>query len=187
MRTKDYAIKTIREDLERELSRQKAFCEAWKAVTRNYKKDGTPFANMAKNFSGCELSTISYLTYAYEKELTVYTHTSPGGYIDDSIRTYENITSYDKDNKGFPEDRIQKCGYNKYVELTADEIWERIQEHINYLESRIQEYEKSLADLESTFESVTSAVKDAVSTMEKGSPLYYAITDYLANNIRFIR
>lgn len=181
-----YEVKQIHDNMQLELSRKKALCDAWKNVTRNYKKDGKPYANMGKNFSGCSLSNISYLTYAYEKELTVYTHTSPGGYINDSIRTYENITSYDKDNKGFPEDRIQKCGYNKYVELTADEIWERIQEHIKYLEARIQEYEKSLADLESTFESVTSAVKDAVSTMEKGSPLYYAITDYLANNIRFI-
>ena len=182
MRTKDYAIKTIREDLERELSRQKAFCEAWKAVTRNYKKDGTPFANMSKNFSGCKLQHISYLPYAYEKEFVVSTCAPLCGYISDGVKTYDNIHAED-----YPAERVQDWGFSGvFVELTADEIWDEIQKRIAYYQDCIEKSEKALAELETTYESVASAVEKAVSTIDKDSPLRYAITCYIAENIRFL-
>ena len=139
----DYEKTKTRENLEKQLDYHKSLVTAWKKVTRNYKKNGEPFADLAKNFNGVSISNARY-SLKPEKEITVFTQTEKNGYQSESINNadlvkYSNIKP--------DESRIIKepC-LEPYFYLTIDEISGKIAEKIETHEKRIAELEKAIRE-----------------------------------------
>lgn len=139
----DYEKTKTRENLEKQLDYHKSLATAWEKVTRNYKKNGEPFADLAKNFNSVSISNARY-SLKPEKEITVCTQTEKNGYQSESISNadlvkYSNIKP--------DESRIitEPC-LEPYFYLTIDEIGVKIAEKIEIHEKRVAELEKAIRE-----------------------------------------
>ena len=79
-----YEIENIIAKLERAIKEEEAKRDAWRAVKIVTKKDGSAFANFAKNFGGARVTFPAY-SLGGGKELTVTTWNPATGYISDTI------------------------------------------------------------------------------------------------------
>lgn len=132
--------------LEKDLDYHTSLRNAWKEVTRNYKKDGKPFSNLAKNFNGLYVSNSRYSLHEGEKELSVHICSNRNGYISEDITNCETV-QYSKFSPSA--DRIIKVSCVKdYFFLTVDEIESKIKDRIAYHENRIAKINKAIADSE---------------------------------------
>lgn len=164
----DYEIKKATENLERDLDRCTCLLNAWKGVTRNYKKNGEPFANLKQNFNGCTVKPSPYSLHSYEKEISVCTSTKMNGYITDEFSSSETVNH----TKFTPsEDRIIKESFlTPYFYLTVDEIEKKIQDKISYYEKRVEEIEKAIEKQNIDIEIMSNLLKTMAEEIEKLSP-----------------
>lgn len=75
----NYIIEDIKNNLYTSREEHKCYLAAWKAVTRNRKKDGTDYQNTNKNFNGTQI------VHKYSTQwLVIYTQNG-SHYIEDSV------------------------------------------------------------------------------------------------------
>jgi len=179
-----YDLKGIVERLEKELREAIAFKELWESVTFPTKKDGTPFANMAKNFDGATYRKKEHGWQSHEYELRVSAHVEGSGYISDSLDAY-NLVDYLTDEKMLakkenyqPKQRLLKQAY-KY---DLDDIKQAILDRIDYLDERITSLTFQIELAPIAFATFRQDYGDAIAKLEetcqaKDSTLYYAVLD----------
>ena len=167
-----YSKEEIREKIKIDLMRHEAFAKKWSNVTRNYKKNGEPFANMQKNFNGADIRTKTYSTHSFEKEASVVVHTSPGGYSHDAINIYETVYC--------PAERIVKDGY---MVLTPDEVWERIQERVKFHKKHIEKCKSDLENLDEEFDAFEKKIGNAVKELKEKMGCHREIIDVVKNRM----
>lgn len=171
-----YQVENLKKEKEKMLAQYKAFKKAWESVTFPTKKDGTPFKNLSKNFSGARYYIGAYSITNCNYMLDVYTSVNYKSgdteYISDSIYCSENL-KYVKNVKINPEN-IRKQG--TYVEdqylYDLDEIRNiLIPKHIEYYKRMI----KTLEDELSQFESIVAAVDIKIAEMNTYGDLFMEI------------
>lgn len=154
--------------LEKELDLHESLCKAWQGVTRNYKKNGEPFANLQQNFNGLTVSGASYSLHANEKELSVTTKTNRSGYQSESIHNTElaKHTRFEVD-----ESRIIKESYlEPYFFLTVDELQTLIDEKINYHLKRVSDLKKAIEENEKDNKIIENILEYMGKEFEKINP-----------------
>lgn len=167
-----YQKEDIRKELNERMEFYKAAASAWKAVTREHKKDGSDFANFAKNFNGCKISTGN--AYLYDNTATVY-------FTVDSKYESDALTIGDTADESTPSERIIKHPYIKgYYLFTVDETENAIKEHIAALEKAAARKEEELNKLDTIYNNVKNAMETIAAYVKKetgsdSNTLYYAI------------
>lgn len=186
---KCYNYDGIKTMLEKELSKEKTLLAAWENVTFPTKKDGTPFANMSKNFDGAKYSAASYQMQPGENVLTVYAHDEKNGYISESIDCH-NLVKYLKDKKQIAktENYMPKIPYLEQVyRFDMEDIKEAVTARIEHHKKRIVSLKRQIAISQDVFMAFKTAYGDAVKALENacgndeaygtGNDLYYAVLD----------
>ena len=123
----NYDLKNAIIQYTRNAEEYETISKLWEDVARNYKKDGSDFSTMSKNFSGCTFKdpTVCKL-HALEKEITVCGPTPAGRYVHAKIDNYQCV----KYSKIKPEENriIKESFLEPYFYLTAGEIEQAIKE-----------------------------------------------------------
>lgn len=183
-----YNLDGVRTYLEKELEHDECLLTAWKSVTLNTKKDGSPFATMSKNFNGATYKTERWASYAHEKELSVTAWSKMSGYVTDSIRCYELLHCMDSSSP-LRNKKQNIIDYTVYGVVNQTYVYD-MSDITNAIEKRIAYYSKSIETLKAQLEVVDSAYnnfKEAMDTAVKNlktecnydadTRCYYAIKD----------
>lgn len=169
-RLTDYEQDQTRKKLEKDLDYNLALMNAWKNVTRNYKKNGEPFAALKQNFNGAGVYDAKYSMHSNEKEISVSANTQLSGWISDSISN-SALARYDKERFNPSEDRIiNETLLEPYFYLTVDEIETRIKDKIKYYEGRVEELKKALDDLNKDIDIMNNLLDYMSKEIAKMSP-----------------
>lgn len=171
-----YAVENLKKEKEKMLAQYKALKKAWEAVTFPTKKDGTPFKNLSKNFSGARYYigaySITNCNYMLTVNATAEYNNGTTEYISDDIYCHENL-KYVKNVKIKPEN-IRRQGY-----CVEDQYLYDLEEIRNILiPKRIEYYEKRIKELEdelSQFESIVAAVDIKIAEMNAYGNLFMEI------------
>lgn len=180
---------SIKKELQETIYSKTQALEMWQNVKYITKKDGTPFANLSKNFEGAkisggdmpELQVGEYMRGVNDSYLT-----KTESMWDKSIRVYVYAQDITDDTKR----DILQLAYNgqpyKYW-LTLDEIKKAVVDKIEQLKTDIKEYQHYLAICDEAFATYRKAIEEADKKLAemtghqqdsklKTSSLYYAIT-----------
>lgn len=164
-----YNLDGIKTHMISEIERAKAFLAAWEAVTYPTKKDGKPFANMAKNIGGAKYNGCAYAMQPGEYELTVYTSAKYSGYIRDSVKCYD-LVKYMRDDdprKAKTENYMEKVTYLEQVyKFDLDDIKNAVQKRIEYLKENIAAMEASLQNADTAYRNFVAAYGEAIKKLE---------------------
>ena len=174
---KTYLAKTLDEN--------ETILAAWKAVTFNTKKDGSPFAALAKNFNSARIGREGYDTWEYEKRVYVYGQSRLNGYVNDSIRLWDNVHYMTDKTKLAKTENILKVGngyYDQYI-FDMQDIKTAIADRIAYLEKYCAELREQINAAERVYNNFKNAYTQAMKTLENDNceythkTLYYAVRD----------
>ena len=185
---KCYNYDGIKTMLEKELSKEKTLLAAWEKVSFPTKKDGTPFANMSKNFDGAKYQTERYANNQWECQLAVYAWDEMNGYIDDYFRCSEMVSELNEKKKAKTENYLPKVAcYSQMYMYDIEDIKEAVTARIERHKKRIVSLEHQIAISQEVFTAFKTAYGDAVKALENacgndetygtGNDLYYAVLD----------
>ena len=143
-------LEDIKKELTSTLKEHEALLQAWNNVNRLYKKDGSSFSMLSKNFENATIQDESYSIYP-AKVVEVFI-CCEGKYYNEEIKCTQLVRYSQRKvdesriiHESFLEDR-----YN----LTVDEIFEEIELKKEYHKKRIEELNKQLEMAESYYKQV---------------------------------
>lgn len=169
--------------------------QAWEKVKRLYKKDGSEFAIKQKNIDGASFGKYNPNEDWMHPYLTVYYYCG-SRYEEESIPMYLYIDTMKKDDSRLEnKDQIKEdscCWVRSTYLFNIDECFEAIQEHIKFLNSKIEDYEKQLAIVEEITQKADSIINQANELLKDErlsdgyyhNTLGYAIRDYIKDNLK---
>lgn len=161
----NYEMLQAKEKLERDLDRNVTLLNAWRSVTRNYKKNGESFSNLKQNFNGVSVYNAPYSMHSKEKEIHVHAKSERNGYISDSISNSECV-KYTKFQ--ISEDRVIKESFlEPYFYLNADEIQEKINSKIEYYTKRVNELNIAIDGLNHDLEIMSNLLETMSNEISK--------------------
>lgn len=159
-----YQVENFKKEKERMLAQYSALKIAWESVTFPTKKDGTPFKNMSKNFSGAHYYIGAYSITNCNYLLDVYTYAEYSNgtreYISDTIYCHETL-KYMK-NLINPENirKQSACVEDQYL-YDLEEIKNiLIPERIKYYTEQIQILEFELKKFDAEYTAVNALLSD---------------------------
>lgn len=138
-----YNLDGIKTALKKEIATNTALLAAWESVTYPTKKDGKPFAVLAKNIDGAKLEVKPYAWRGYERQLTVYAQSRETGYIHESIDCYNIIKYMDSTDPRLN----KKENYAPHEALLEDVYIYDLDDIKNAVTGRIEQLKKSVASL----------------------------------------
>ena len=149
-------LEDIKKELTSTLKEHEALLQAWNNVNRLYKKDGSSFSVLSKNFENATIQDESYNIYP-AKVIEVFI-CCEGKYYNEEIKCTQLVRYSQRKvdesriiHESFLEDR-----YN----LTVDEIFEEIELKKEYHKKRIEELNKQLEMAESYYNQVTDKMEE---------------------------
>lgn len=157
-----YGLEGLKEVLRISIAKHQALADEWAKVTRHYKKDGTDFANMDKNFS-CGVQKCTSSEKPWRKSLHVFVCATPGGYASDKIMIYRTVNNYDRED--YADRDIIDDGYYSYFLYTADELEEKIRQHIAHHRRQAEDAERDLEVLDKVYDEFHGEVMGAMKKM----------------------
>lgn len=167
--------------------------QAWENVKRLYKKDGSEFAIKQKNIEGASFGKYNPNEDWMHPYLTVYYGLRCQN---ESIPMFLYIDTMKKDDLRLNnKDQIKEdsccCVRSTYV-FNIEECFEAIQEHINFLNSKIEDYKKQLAIVEEITQKADSIINQANELLKDErlhdkysyNGLGYRIKEYIQSNLK---
>lgn len=180
-------IEEIEKRQEIRIAETEALLKAWKAVTFPTKKDGAPFASMAKNFNGAKYEKWPFAMQEGEYQIKVDTYSEYRGrkeYISDTISVYELVKYLNDEMKAKTENYLPKLPMLEQVyKYDLNDCKKAITQRIEELEKNLAIYKKQaeiMGNAYSTFEhNYTMALRKlATDTLKnEDSCLYSDILD----------
>ena len=173
------SLADVKREMEKDAEHYSALSAAWAAVKINKKKNGEEFALIAKAVDGARVNNKPY--WPDEKEITVYTSTSLEGYIYDSLDLFvyaDELPADDPRAQG-----LKKSFIRAKVPATAEEIRNRIKNHIADLNKWEAEKREALLTIEEDYKEYIAAVEAANAVQKKHgemSATYYALYGVVA-------
>ena len=149
-------LEDIKKELTRTLKEHEALLQAWNNVNRLYKKDGSSFSILSKNFENANIQDEPYSIYP-AKVVEVFI-CCEGKYYNEEIKCTQ-LVRYSQ--RKVDESRIihESCLEDRY-NLTIDEIFEEIELKKEYHKKRIEELNKQLEMAESYYNQVTDKMEE---------------------------
>lgn len=158
-----------------------AILGAWKKVKRLYKKDGTPFKVLSKNFEGCKFATPYYSNDKSDLQLKIHIRTPFDGIVEDEIYLYRPLES-------LPTIENREILRN-YGLLTLGEIEHEINKKIEWYENTIKKYNRYIENIDNYFNVVDENLENIVNTLKQYNndderSIYYAMRQYIEHRIK---
>lgn len=155
-------LEDIKKELTSTLKEHEALLQAWNNVNRLYKKDGSSFSVLSKNFENANIQDESYSIYP-AKVVKVFI-CFEGKYYKEEINCTQ-LVKYAK--RKIDESRIihESCLEDRY-DLTVDEIFEEIELKKEYHKKRIEELNKQLEMAESYYNQVTGKMEEIKTVLD---------------------
>lgn len=167
-----YNANDIRKELEHDLEKALRLKAAWESVTYPTKKDGTPFALMAKNFGGATYRPSKYASRDGENELEVHAQSDTCGWITDTLACYANADDLTDTQKSKPENLMPKTPiWKQLYRYDLNDIKTRVLQRIDYLDKYCTELRGDLARLNDAYNVYLAALAKA------RTELYAQLTD----------
>lgn len=134
-------LEQIKNEFQKNIEECEAKIAAWENVKRVYKKDGSSFSTLSKNFENAKIEVVSY-SVRNEKQIKVYGRTKSGKFFDDyfSIIPCVNTVKFEV----APERQIKESFLAPYFYLTVEEIEETIKQRVETYKEYIEDYEEQL-------------------------------------------
>ena len=167
--------------------------QAWENVNRLYKKDGSEFAVKQKNINGAFFGKNNPNEDWMHPYLTIYYGSR---YQTESVPMYIYVDELKKDDSKLSnKDQIREdsccCVRSTYV-FNINECFEAIKQHINFLNDKIEDYQKQLAIVEEIAQKAGSIINQANELLKDErltdgyyhNTLGYAIRDYIKDNLK---
>lgn len=182
-----YNLDGVKTYLENTLDENETLLAAWEKISYNTKKDGKPFAALAKNFNNARIGSESYDLLGYEKRIYVCAWSKRNGSKMDDIKLWDYV-EYMKDSKMLQKtENIIKGGYLGETEIyiyDIDDIKQAIRKRIEYLEEYCASLQKAIEKAEQVYNNFRAAYTAAMKTLENDTiefkdhkTLYYAVRD----------
>lgn len=178
-------LNEITMELENRIAEHKALMDAWSKVEKVTKKDGKEFALLSKNFKNVVVRNKDYSIQSNAKELKVYCYyTRKEKNYECNQFTYDTmdvneIVRYSSRGKEIDESRIIKEPYiEPYYIKNVSEIWEDIQNEIQYHKDRITSLEEQLKITEEKYNAITdkmNEIQDILNTLGDNADLKYSL------------
>jgi hypothetical protein len=148
-------LEDIKKELTSTLKEHEALLQAWNNVNRLYKKDGSSFSILSKNFENATIQDESYSIYP-AKVVKVFI-CCEGKYYNEEINCTQ-LVRYSQ--RKVDESRIIHASYleDRY-NLTIDEIFEEIELKKEYHKKRIEELNKQLEMAELYYKQVLNKME----------------------------
>ena len=149
-------LEDIKKELTSTLKEHEALLQAWNNVNRLYKKDGSSFSILSKNFENATIQDESYSVYPAKVVKVFISH--EGKYYNEEIKCTQ-LVRYSQ--RKVDESRIihESCLEDRY-NLTVDEIFKEIELKKEYHKKRIEELNKQLEMAESYYNQVTGKMEE---------------------------
>ena len=180
-----YNADGIKTEITKRLEEERAYLNAWKAVTFPTKKDGTPFAMLSKNINGAKFAKESYAMQDGENELTVYARAGARS-ITDTIKCYE-LVKYLKDPEQIEKKQnyaAQTCPWLEQVYVfDLDDVKKAVSKRIAYLEEHIKKLTAQVEQTDKVYHEFYSAYGEAMNKLEEitkqfdDNTLFYLVRD----------
>ena len=180
-------LKNIVKELENRIDEHEALLEAWKRVKRLYKKDGSSFSVLSKNFENAKIEDEPYSIYL-AKIVKVWNCGKSGKYYNEEIKCTQ-IVRYSK-REIEPSRIIKEALLEDRYDLTIDEIFEDIAAQIEYHKNRIEELHNQIAMAEKYYNLVQNKMQEVKTILDevcnnkvqgKNLDLRYALEDIVKN------
>lgn len=158
-----YTIEDAKAKMQKSVNYYACRIEAWKKVTRLYKKDGNSFSVLSKNFSN-----LSFRESYGSKYVAVFFTDENGAYQYDEINISANMYQESAD--------------------TPEAIENRITALIDKYEAWNEKDEKGLADIERQLEAIRPALEEINKAIEaaKETNTHYTIQSYIKGYLRIL-
>lgn len=155
-------LEDIKKELTSTLKEHEALLQAWNNVNRLYKKDGSSFSVLFKNFENATIKDEPYSIYP-AKEVKVFVDYE-GKYYNEEINCTQ-LVRYSK--RKVDESRIihESCLEDRY-NLTIDEIFEEIELKKEYHKKRIEELNKQIEMAKSYYKKVTDKMEEVKTVLD---------------------
>lgn len=178
-----YNLDGVKTYLAKTLDEKETLLAAWKTVTFNTKKDGKPFANLAKNFNNAHIGGERYDMREYEKRVYVYGQSRLNGCVVDSINLWEPVPYMKDETKLAKTENILKVGNGYYDQYIYDmqDIKTAIADRIVYLEKYCAELREQIRSADNVYNNFKKAYTSAVQSLVNDTQgfeyktLYYAV------------
>lgn len=159
-----YTIEDAKAKMQKSVKYYACRIEAWKKVTRLYKKDGGNFSVLSKNFSGCS-------------------------FVNRFSSNRVEVTFRDENNSWTTENIIIDA--NRYEEAadTPEAIEKRITALIEKYEAWKEKDEKGLAEIEAQINNILpllDTIKSALKDAEEETNTHYTIKAYIKEYLRIL-
>lgn len=155
-------LEDIKKELTSTLKEHEALLQAWNNVNRLYKKDGSSFSILSKNFENATIQDESYSIYP-AKVVKVFI-CCEGKYYNEEINCTQ-LVRYSQ--RKVDESRIIHASYleDRY-NLTVDEIFEEIELKKEYHKKRIEELNKQLEMAELYYKQVLIKMEEVKTVLD---------------------
>ena len=163
---KEFDLGNIRGRLESNLRYAKEVERIWKEVTFPTKKDGTPFANMSRNFRGAHYERDPYSISSYPVYLLkVYGHGGVSDYISCNVpvKYMNDAEMLAKTQNYLPKERYVEQLYN----FDIDDIKAAVKERIERAERDVEELERDFELCEEGYDMFSCAYDKACLELKK--------------------
>ena len=169
----------IREKFENYIAEYEEKIRLWQNVQVQTKKDGTPFKDLAKNFSGAKLVRPAYGFGDIELHVANYRLRIGGSFVEDKINLRE-LVKYSPVK--VDESRIIREAYlEPYFYLTIPETMGKIERQIETYKKAIIDYQEQIEKLDSLYDEVARRIDDTMDFIrqntENYSSLYYELRE----------
>ena len=178
------------EELTKSLTSNKAKKEMLESVIRVYKKDGTEFNSLGKNFSSTKedvdvkIINDQYSIRSNAKRLLVSGYCN-GRYVSEEIDITPLVDYIDFEVA--PERIIKETYLKPYVVLTPDEIMHMIKSQIEIINRWIKNEEDTLNRIQECVDIFIPRIKDTLSDLKKvcgdNTTLWYDMRDLLKEEV----
>ena len=180
-------LESIIKELEKRIDEHRALLEAWQRVKRLYKKDGSSFSVLSKNFENAKIEDEPYSLYPV-KIVKVWNCGKSGKYYNEDIRCTQ-IVRYSKreiEQSRIIKETLLEDRYN----LTVDEIFEDIAARVEHHKKRIEELQNQIVMAEKYYNLVQNKMQEVKTILDevcnnkvqgKNLDLRYALEDVVKN------
>ena len=156
-------LEDIKKELTSTLKEHEALLQAWNNVNRLYKKDGSSFSILSKNFENATIQDESYSVYPAKVVKVFISH--EGKYYNEEIKCTQ-LVRYSQ--RKVDESRIihESCLEDRY-NLTVDEIFEDIATKIEYHKNRIEELQNQIVMAEKYYNLVQNKMQEVKAILDE--------------------
>ena len=173
MATIYYSTEELVKGIEKELARNTAILNAWKAVTYPTKKDGTPFNTLSKNIAGARIYRPGHCLLSGQNVVEVCLNVPGQGWITDDVYAYamvEDLKDTDPRKAKTQNFMTKESPWLKQVyQYDVDDIKQAIQVKIEYLEMTISDKKKQIKAAKKAFETFKKDYETIRARLEKNT------------------